>query len=387
MRQFAWGPAAILEWLGSVRSVHQRAGMMRARRVLLTLILIAPALMAGASYEALLIELEPRTRLFPNEVSAAGAVISGTFDGGGGFYWMPTTGVISIGGRSAAAVSRNGRTIVGVATDSGRIEQAAIWVRAAEWRLLGSFPNAVPCDRDLSSASDTSGDGRVVVGLAWNGCTFARAFRWEESTGMVDLGSSVAGRSSNALGVSGDGRVVVGFQERADGTRQGARWVERRQELIPGPTVVPGFVGEALAANLDGSIVVGRICRFGNPLDQSAWVWTTRDGIRCLPAPALRPSPGPVITVAANGTSDDGRVVGGGQSVAGSNDSNAIIWIDGTPSYLKDYLRANGVPDAFERWINTGEITDVSPDGRILIGYGAPIGGFRGYIVILGETP
>jgi hypothetical protein len=45
------------------------------------------------------------------------------------------------------------------------------------------------------------------------------------------------------------------------------------------------------------------------------------------------------------------------------------------------------VPNAFEGWINTGAITDVSPDGRILVGYGAPLGGFRGYIVILGELP
>jgi glyceraldehyde-3-phosphate dehydrogenase/erythrose-4-phosphate dehydrogenase len=47
--------------------------------------------------------------------------------------------------------------------------------------------------------------------------TLARAFRWEESTGMVDLGSTVPGRSSRADGVSGDGRIVVGFQESALG--------------------------------------------------------------------------------------------------------------------------------------------------------------------------
>jgi uncharacterized membrane protein len=205
---------------------------------------------------------------------------------------------------------------------------------------------------------------------------------------MVDLGSAVAGRNSAARGVSGDGRVVVGWQERTDGPRQGARWADGRQELIPAPAgSVSGFVGEANATNSDGSIVVGRICRFGNPLDQSAWVWTPGEGTRCLPAPNLIPSPGPAIITDANALSDDGRIVAGRQGVSASTDQNAIIWIDGVPSYLKDYLRANGVPDAFETWINTGEITDVSPDGRILVGYGAPLGGFRGYIVILGEEP
>jgi probable HAF family extracellular repeat protein len=195
--------------------------MMRASRVFLALLIVVPTLTARAANQALLIELEPRTRLFPGSVSAGGAVVSGTFDGGGGFYWMPTTGVISIGGAQATAVSRDGRTFVGVAAES-RTLQAAIWVRAAEWKVLGSFPNAVPCGADLSSAYGTSGSGRVVVGLAWNGCTFARAFKWQESTGMVDLGSSVAGHSSLANGVSADGTVVVGYQERADGFRRGA---------------------------------------------------------------------------------------------------------------------------------------------------------------------
>lgn len=359
---------------------------MRASRVILALLIVVPALTARAANQTLLIELEPRTRLFPGGVSAGGAVVSGTFDGAGGFYWMPTTGVISIGGISAEAVSRDGRTIVGAATES-RTRQAAIWARAAEWRVLGSFPNAVPCDTDLSVAYGASGDGRVVVGLARNGCTLAHAFKWEESTGMVDLGSSVAGRASLATGVSADGKVVVGYQERDDGFRQGARWVDLSQELIPGPTGSIGYVATARATNHDGSIVVGQICRPGERFDQSAWVWTPGDGTRCLPAPSLRPSPGPVIIVTANGTSDDGRVIGGGQNVGGSNDSNAIIWIEGSPSYLKDYLQANGVANAFATWINTGEITDVSPDGRILVGYGAALGGFRGYVVILGEKP
>jgi probable HAF family extracellular repeat protein len=357
------------------------------KRLLIALLVIASALTARASDTTLLIEFEPRTRLFAASVSGTGAVVAGTLDGGGGFYWMPTTGVISIGGLQADAVSRDGRTIVGAAVDSRLVRQAAIWKRAAEWQLLGSFPNAVACDRDLSSAYGTSRDGRVVVGLAWNGCTFAHAFKWQESTGVVDLGSTVAGHPSLAAGVSADGRVAVGYQERADGTRQGARWVDLQQQLIPNVAGALAFVGTANATNHDGSIVVGRLCRFGVESEQSAWVWSERDGTRCLPAPTLRPSPGPVIQVTANGTSDDGRVIGGGQNVGGSNDSNAIIWINGTGSYLKDYLQANGVPNAFQTWINTGEITDVSPDGRILVGWGAAPGGFRGYMVILGDQP
>jgi probable HAF family extracellular repeat protein len=362
--------------------------MMRARRFIVAVALVVPTLTARADDKTLLIELERRSAALPGSVSASGSVVVGSFDEGGAFYWMPTTGVISIGGAIGADVSHDGRTIVGSAADSRGIRQAAIWLRAAEWRLLGSFgPNAAPCDTSLSAAAATTRDGKVVVGMAQNGCTVAHAFRWDESTGMVDLGSTVAGRPSYATNLSADGRVVVGYQDRADGFRQGARWVDGRQDLFQGPT---GPSGTARAANADGSIIVGRVCVPANvrdPNDQSAWMWTARDGLRCLPAPQRRPSPGPAILVDANATSNDGRVIGGGQNVGGSRDSDAVIWIDGTPSYLKDYLQANGVPDAFATWINTGAITDISPDGRILVGNGAAAGGFRGYLVILGERP
>src|SRR4029077_1880229 len=133
--------------------------------------------------------------------------------GNGGFYWMPTTGVIFAGGVQASGVSRDGHTIVGSARDPQRIQQAAIWMRATEWRLLGSFAgSAGPCDASLSQGTGVNSDGQTVVGFAWSGCAGAHAFRWQESTGMIDLGSTVQGRASRALGVSADGMVVVGDQ-------------------------------------------------------------------------------------------------------------------------------------------------------------------------------
>jgi probable HAF family extracellular repeat protein len=362
---------------------------MYRRQLLLSMMMLAPALTARASDQALLIELEQDSDALPSSVSASGAVVVGGLSSGGGFYWMPTTGTVFIGGLGASSVSGDGSTIVGSALDSRGI-QAAIWQRAAEWRLLGSFtPGALSCGASLSSASATSRDGHVVVGLGWDGCKFAHAFRWEDSTGMVDLGSTVAGKSSRADGVSGDGNVVVGQQEAATGFTQGAQWVGGQQSLFTGPG---GEVGTAKAANLDGSIVVGRVCdpsaaRPSDPTFQSAWVWTKQDGLKCLAAPALRASPGPLIIVEASATSDDGRVIGGSQNVGGSEDSDAVIWIDRVPYYLKDYLAAHGVPDAFRTWVNTGSITDISPDGRILVGKGAALGGFQGYIVILGDNP
>ena len=339
-----------------------------------------------ADERTLLIELEPRSGSLPTGVSASGAVVSGAFDNGGGFYWMPTTGVIFAGGLQAAGVSRDGHTIVGSARDANRILQAGIWAGGTEWRLLGSFPgNAGPCDSSLSQATGVNRDGQTVVGFAWSGCTSARAFRWQESGGMVDLGSTVQGRSSRALGVSADGMIVVGDQTTAEGFNQGARWAGGRQELMTGPE---GPAGSAMAANHDGSIVVGRVCvpASGRVGDQSAWIWKAQGGLTCLSAPRRLVSPGPAIIVEAAATSDDGQMIGGSQNVGGSADSNAVLWIGGQPTYLKEFLQANGLPNAFRTWINTGTITGISPDGRVLVGWGAAAGGFRGYMVILGSS-
>ena len=45
-------------------------------------------------------------------------------------------------------------------------------------------------------------------------------------------------------------------------------------------------------------------------------------------------------------SSDDGRVIGGALSFG--LDAESVVWFDGEPVMLRDYLRSHGVPDAFE---------------------------------------
>jgi probable HAF family extracellular repeat protein len=329
----------------------------------------------------LLIEL-PKEAL-PSAVGANGFVVVGGFFGetGPGLYWMPTSGVTNIGGLTAVAVSRDGKSIAGTALDSRGLHNAALWTGGTSWRTLGSItPNARPCDLLLSGTYGANADGTVLVGLAWDGCGVARAFRWEQSTGMVNLGS-LTGRSTRANAVSGDGRVVIGWDTAASGPRLGAKWVTLKQEMIQGPT---GAVGEAFATNWDGSMIAGTNCDFTNFTGPpTGWIWTQGTGTQCLPV--RRPAwalnvPYQVLPIAM---SDDGRVIGG--SLSFGLDAESVVWFDGEPVMLRDYLRQNGVPNAFEGWINTGFVTDVSPDGRTLVGYGAGPTTFQGYMVVLPE--
>jgi len=344
----------------------------------LLLLLVIPAAEATPPPgKALLIELPSQALAL--DVGAGGFVVVGGFNSGGGLTWMPTSGAENIGGLSAVAVSRDGKTIVGT-TFNNRLQEAAIWQGGTTWRPLGSFgPNAQPCDLLLSSAYGASDDGKVVVGLGWDGCKFARAFRWEESTGMVDLGSTVSGRSSRANNVSGDGRVVVGWQEDTTGLRLGAKWVGGVQEVIHGPF---GAVGEAFAVNRDGSIIAGTHCNFSDPRPNS-WTWTASGGVQCSFVDVPRDIPDRFYSALMETTSDDGRVIGGALSFG--LESQALVWFDGEVFFLKDYLRAHGVPDAFDGWINTGFVIGSTADGRTLVGYGAGPRNFQGYLVVLPE--
>jgi probable HAF family extracellular repeat protein len=329
----------------------------------------------AAEDKVFFMELPPE--VLPLAVGANAFAVTGGYYSGGGMSWMPTSGDQKIGGTGAYAISRDGKTIAGRALDSRGLENAAVWQGGGNWRVLGSFASdSRPCDRLLSATFGASADGRVIVGLGWDGCNYAHAFRWDVSTGMVDLGST-NGRSTRANAVSGDGRVVVGWQEDPTGPRLGAKWVNRSQEPITGPN---GPVGEAFAANIDGSIIVGTRCNFADP-QASAWTWTASKGVQCFLVsrpPVLPPLP---YAAQMRAVSDDGRVIGGAFTFG--LDSESLIWLDGQVYFLKDYLQANGYPDAFRRWVNSGFVLGVSPDGRTLVGYGAGPTTFQGFMVIL----
>jgi probable HAF family extracellular repeat protein len=341
------------------------------------LVLILALGRTGAASDDQLFFMALPPNVLPSAVGGNAFAVVGSFFGGGALYWIPTSGTSDIGGRSGVAVSVDGRTIIGVALDANGLENAAIWRGGRQWHVLGSFaPDSRPCDQLLSGAFGASADGRVVVGLGWDGCRYAHAFRWEQSTGMIDLGSTTA-NSTRANNVSGNGQIVVGWQEDAFGFRQAAKWVALRQELIRGPN---GALGEAFAANFDGSLIVGKQCD-PTSATPTAWKWTTSTGVHCYPItvpPTLPPLP---YLAAMLATSDDGGVIGGALSFG--LDSEALIWLDGQAYFLRQYLREHGYPDAFRGWVNTGFITGVSPDGRTLVGYGAGPTTLQGYLVIL----
>lgn len=335
--------------------------------------------------------------LAPTSVGMNGFIVAGDFTEGGAFQWMPTSGVALVGGGSAY-ISRDGKAMVGSMLDSNRKQQPAKWEGGRSWRLLGPLvPGGVPCDSSYGFAMGTSGDGRVVVGGGYFGtdpadpCELYAAFRWEESTGYV-LMPTQGGDYTRAHNVSADGRVVVGIEAGSSSLTswRGVKWVDGRQEFIQGPL---GNTVSAWAVNHDGTVIAGSGCTVDLPNQPpTAWSWTASGGVKCHTAEPpiwVRWVRGHNYNTYIYATSDDGRVLGGDiQFDIAAGDEESVIWFDGAAVHLRDYLRDHGYPDAFEGHFNTGRITGVSPDGRVIVGHnGGPFGAINryGFIVILPE--
>jgi len=334
--------------------------------------------------------------LAPSSVGLNGFIVAGDFTEGGAFQWMPASGVTLIGGESGN-VSRDGRTIVGRLRDASGVDQPAMWAGGTSWRLLGPLvPNAQKCDQTLGFATATSGDGRYVVGGGYHGtspasaCIFFSAFRWDASAGYVLL-SGAEGQSTRADAISADGRVIVGYQEGTITAAEGVKWVDGRKETIVGPLGVP--VGFARAVNHDGTLIAGTACTPDLPNQPpNAFAWTAAGGVQCYPVEApvwVRWARGFNYNTYIYAVSDDGRVMGGAihfDIAAGEEES--VLWFDGEPVFLRDYLRDHGYPDAFKDHFNTGRITAVSPDGRTIVGHNGGVFGAvnrNGFILILPE--
>ena len=316
-------------------------------------------------------------------ISGDGSIVVGTYYVGGGigpgFYWTAPTGVVPINGGTVspyAGISEDGSTIVGSINDAMGIQNAAYWRFDGTWTLLGSFGGSQPCEQVLSIGYGVSGDGSVIVGLGRDTCDVpAHGFRRDPYC-MLDLGSLDAGRASRSNAISADGQTIVGWSDQATGFRQGARWVDGEWQWLQGPD---GPVGEAFAANADGSIIVGFGC---GSLNQFAWRWTEATGVECIPGTVSEPFQTLMFAL-----SDDGRVIGG--TVAPNDftpEFDAVLWFNGEPVDLRDYLLGQGVLQV-QDW-HLSQVNGVSLDGQTIAGWGiSPDQVLRGFVVTLPTQP
>ena len=255
----------------------------------------------------------------------------------------------------AFAVSDDGSVVLGNIPDPELGDQvAAIWtVKTGVFTSIGYLPTAGSCP-SRSAGYELSADGSVAVGLSWvNGCQ-ARAFRWTESTGMVEMGV-LANGGNRASVCSADGNVIGGFAQ-GSFSRTPALW----DGLGTGTLLDPpngDALGEVHGISDDGNTLLGE-------WEGQAVKWTAPNWDRTVIGdgfilPGWRGIP---LDVADNGTVVGFDILFG----------NRRAWIQpygvGPLIDLKSYVEANGgiVPENL-----TLEVCQaISADGRKIIGHG-----------------
>jgi uncharacterized membrane protein len=309
-------------------------------------------------------------------MSADGGVVVGVWSSvGPAWRWSPTTGVIDIGSISqTVGISRDGRTIVGTAHDASGIGQAAIWQFGKQWTTIPTPPSGRSLDGKMTIGYKVSGDGSVIVGLAYLNPNRTEGFRYDAKSGFTALGTLTGGRSRASV-VSADGQVVAGWDDltgrgSGKGYWYGVIWWDGMQRLMNPYNAV----GQVEGINGDGSALVGR----GIPTSLThAFRFTANDahvedlgalkrdesgnGIGGGPA-----TPYEDMSIAL-AVSDDGAVVVGNSGYQPPTD--AFIWTPATKMMkLSDYLTSKGIT-GHENWTLMTAIA-ISPDGKIIAGTG-----------------
>lgn len=304
----------------------------------------------------------------PSGVSPDGSTVVTT-----GNVWTSTSGLIPIEGGSytySRDISNNG-FIVGLIDGSYIAFRTTI---AGPIQELGTFPGST--SGTYSDAFAVTPDGNVVVGLS-SSPDGQESFRWTSATGLEALGHLAPGNHSfdAAYGVSADGAIVAGVSESAQGP-QAFRWTQGTGMVGLGDLSGGEFSSTASAVSADGSVIVGDA---SSASGREAFRWTEATGMI-----GLGDLPGGSFSSEANATTADGAIVVG---AAATSDLAAFIWTatDGMRSLQEVLTTKHGLGPSLAGW-SLSAASDVSDDGRVIVGYGrGPSGNLEGFVVVIPE--
>jgi probable HAF family extracellular repeat protein len=228
-------------------------------------------------------------------------VVGGLFQGQQeGFRWT-VAGMTSLGYltganfSNATSISDNGLFIAGtsgVNDAQGNIYafEATRWNSTGEKESLGILPAHI-----ASEALGISADGSVVVGESLGANGLYEAFRWSQTTGVMEALGRLTGSTvgSFAWDVSADGSTVVGYADDAD-RGQAFIWTEDSglqtvQKILTdaGVDLTGWQLKEATGISNNGRKIVGRgINPDGNT---EAWLADLDGTATAVPTPAMLP--------------------------------------------------------------------------------------------------
>lgn len=259
-------------------------------------------------------------------VSNQGKVVGYNEWGGPYSIWTPETQNVDtiyglapgngIGGK--AGFSADGNYLSGTSMGTIGSEMSRFSVTNNSWTTVGNF--AFSIDNAASAGYAISGDGNSVAGSAWidsnnaGGSVVTHAAVWNQTEGLIDLGSLFLDKSTRVNAISNDGSVAVGWQD-FNGPWKAAVWKKNPAGgyfpneyviLDPAGSATDEYnqMGEATAVSNDG-VWVGGAGDFAN--DGNPWMWSEATGVIDL-GTLSEGGAGYVAAINDNGTMAVGRI-------------------------------------------------------------------------------
>lgn len=276
--------------------------------------------------------------LYAKSVDNGTVVLSST---AGNYMWTEAGGLVTLNtftngtnNSGNPSISKDGTRISATVTNpNNNLNEMGVYdVATNSWSYLGGIGGS--SDGNVSSSWSMSGDGQVVVGLGWVNAGTAHAIKWSQAGGMVDMGSTVTGRSTRANDANLDGSITVGWQDSDFGFRQAAIWEGTTQTLIFDQDGME--VNEAGAVSEDGNWVIG------GDYDFNAWKWSEATGVEAI----SHPNAGMWFRGASTGVNSDGSKIVGYYRPwpGGPYFGEGFIWTEETGRVsLNDYVDGLGI--------------------------------------------
>lgn len=253
---------------------------------------------------------------------------------GGTWEWTSTSGFTDLSGR----LTRGG-LITGASADEGVAVGVTSLSQQSVFRL--DLDTSAPLElistpsfgqTGLSIDLTVSRDGGTIGGALLLPDYGSTPVIWTAGSVVLPGDLQPSNRSGAVTDLSDDGSVAVGFSREAGFGWAGFRWTAATGMVSLARTGDEQTFSPARACNADGSVIVGQTRTFG-AANGAAYIWTAGDGLRRL------------------------RDV-----------------------LVRDY----GLADELQGWV-LDEATDVSQDGRVIVGVGInPAGQLEAWVVEFG---
>ncbi|MDH7789047.1 putative HAF family extracellular repeat protein [Ochrobactrum sp. 19YEA23] len=255
-------------------------------------------------------------------------------------------------GSGAAAISADGKVIVGTAFLDLKTGHATSWVGGVATDLDRG-------DTDASGAVAVSANGKVILGWIGDQRNSAQVWLNGSSHAVPLVGVYSADDflfNAKATAVSGEGSVIVGNSQDEDGNYHAAKWVNVSDDpdvfnYATDLGTLGGNSSDALAISRNGNVIVG----WAQDRTGKQYATSWRDEAT---TPTQLDAPVEAISSQAVAVSNDGAVIIGNEDL-GSNHERGLSWANGasTPTVLNPY--GDG---------HSSSAVAVSGDGKVIIG-------------------